>query len=137
MNQMRCRAKIVRKILVLHGCHAGGCTKISILTNQLVDREVLSKLFHSGSQHNQLRSIRQRHPRPVNRLVPQPGAMELIRVKENHRLLNRLIEQNNIYFQTELRGFSEAFLVVADEQTTSHQSSILISRYNRQDINDW
>src|ERR1700733_1712483 len=113
VNEMSSGAELGRQIgILLHLLQRGRGAVVAESANHAVDGGILSKLLHPGSEHNQLRSIGQRHAGAVDRLIPQPGAVEFFRIEVDHGLAYGPIEQLHVDLNAELRGQAETFQVI-------------------------
>src|ERR1700685_989755 len=74
---------------------------VAVFANHAVDGGVFSELLNSGSEHDQLGAIGQRHARAVNCLVPQPGAVELLRIEVNNGFAYGPVEKDDVALNAE------------------------------------
>ena len=90
----------------------------------------------TGRKHNQLRVIGQRHARPVDALVTQPRGLELMRVEEDHGLLDLAIHHQEVALERELRGQLEGLVIVRDIQAAHDQLAAGVLVHHRLDVDD-
>ena len=65
---------------------------VAILADQGVDLPVLAEGLDPGGQHDQLAAVGDRHPRAIDGLVAQPGAVELLGIEIDDHLPRGLVE---------------------------------------------
>src|SRR3984885_5347591 len=137
MDEMRGRTEFGCQIgVLLYFIESFGGTVITEPANHAVDGGILAKLLHPGSEHYQVRAIGQRHAGAVNCLVPQPGAVKLLRVQVDDGFSYGPIEERDVGLNAQLGCQLEALDIVADEQAADHQLAGLIGADHRLHIDD-
>src|ERR1700744_2896437 len=93
VDEVSGRAELGRQLgVLLNFFQRGRCTVVAEFADHTGDGGVFSKLLDPKIVNNKLRVIGQRHTGAVNRLIPQPGAMELLRIEVNHGLAYRPVQ---------------------------------------------
>src|SRR3984885_10761309 len=90
----------------------------------------------AGSEHDQFRIVSEGHASSVYALVPQPGAFELMRIKEDHRFLDFAVHHLEVNLQAQGCGKFEALDVVANVEAANDELACRILAHYRQDVND-
>ena len=113
-------------------CRRSSCVRTSSSTRGVptypylrISRSILlssPNLRKSGSQDQKLSAIGERHPRPVNAFVAQPGAFEFRRIEVYNRFPDRRIEKLEIDFERQRGSLMKALHIVADEKSPDDKS---------------
>src|SRR5579863_8154839 len=125
MDEVGGRAKIGGKLrVILDRFERGRRAEISVLTDQPIDRCILSKIFYSGREDNQFGAVGEGHARAIDGLIPKPGALGFIRMKVHNSPIDFRIERENVDLKTESRSSLEALLIIADEESSYSEPPI-------------
>ncbi len=92
--------------------------------------------MNSGGEDDQFGVVRERHAGPVDALVAKPRAAELVRIEEDHGLLDLAIHHLEVHLQAQGRGQLKALDVVADVQAAHHQLARVVLAYYRLHVDD-
>ncbi|VEU36263.1 unnamed protein product [Pseudo-nitzschia multistriata] len=77
---------------------------VPVLPDQPVDRLVLPEPLDPRRQNDQLPAVGDRHPRPVDGLVAEPGRVKLVRIEVDDHLGRRPIQHGEIGGHAQLAG---------------------------------
>src|SRR5271163_3223700 len=134
---MGSRAELGSQVrIVFHFLKRSRRAVVAELADFAVDGGVFSKLLHSGSKHDEVGAVRQRHAGAVNGLVSQPGAVKLLRIEVDNGFVDGLIEQLNVDLHAQFRSQAKALHVIAHEQASDYELAGLVGPDDCQDIHD-
>src|SRR5690606_26448336 len=102
---------------------------IPVFSYQTVVFIIFTKLPDTRRDDYQLAAVLYGHPGPVNGLVAQPGALELLFVEIDDHFFQRLVHKNDIFLLTEGYSLFKNPATVARKQAVDGYFVICLCRY--------
>src|SRR5580698_1740081 len=134
---MRGGTQVRREVRILFDSgECGWSAEIPIFADECIDSGIFAKFLDAGSEHDQLAVICERHAGAVNRLVAQPGALELALFEIDDSFPNAAVEHFKVDFKTEIGGAMETLNIVADEEAAYSETALCIAPDDRVHIHD-
>src|ERR1700733_1144871 len=107
---MSSRTQVAGEIRIrVYRFERGRSSTIAVLADQSVDSPVFAECSYARRKDDQHRTIRQRHTSTVDRLVAQPGTVELMRIEINDSLADGRLEGLEVNLQAERGGLVKTF----------------------------
>jgi len=117
VDQVRRGAEALLQFGVLrHGLQGVGSAFVAVLADQPVVLLILAELLEPGGKDDEIAVIGNGHPGAVDRLVAQPGTLELLRVQIDHHLFQGGVQKFQIGLHAEAGGVFEGLFAGAGEE---------------------